>query len=158
MSKLQFSIVGLEVERLFKKNPPLRGELCRNPVTKADYVGGIDPIKPQKDEARRALLAREWFFVHGPSDAPPLPIDGQERGKLKYKDPLSHLVTQFSNSLEGNGWDIGSHPSFEAYARGVNASPLAADIVLNDDAIRKRYPPRELHFILSGMIWRPVPS
>ena len=150
-------LVDREVERLFRKSPPLRGELCSNPVTGSGYVGGIDPIKPQKEAARGALLAREWFFVHGPTDAPPLPINGRERGSIKYRDPMSHLVSQFCNSLDANHWDINAHPGFEAYSRGVMASPFAADIVRKDETMLKRYPPKELNYIHPGMIWRPEP-
>jgi len=148
------SIIENYVGQLFRERPP--GKLCQSPILGSSFVPGEDPEEPAlKELARRGLVAREWFFLHGPPDAPPLPLSGHERSDLKYKDALGHLVTQFSNSLEANGWDIKSHPSFEAYARGVIASPLAADIVRGDDSILKRYPPRELRYILSGMIWRP---
>jgi hypothetical protein len=47
--------IALEVERLFRENPPRYGELCRNPVTDDLYVGMLDPVEPQKEAARRAL-------------------------------------------------------------------------------------------------------
>ena len=151
------SIIENYVEQQFRELPP--GKLCRSPILGGSFVPGEDPAEPEiKELSRRALVTREWFSLHGPPDAPPLPLSGIERSDLKYKNPFGHLVTQFSNSLEANGWDMNSHPSFEAYARGVIASPLAADIVRTDETILKRYPPRKLRYILSGMIWRPVSS
>ena len=150
------SIIRDHVDELFEAAPK-HGELYSDPVFGGELPVSVVPIAVQKRAAHRALVAREWFFVHGPSDAPPLPLSGEERGDLKYKDPLGHLVTQFSNSLEANGWDMNGHPSFEAYARGVIASPFAADLVWKDNAIRKRYPPRELDYIHPGMIWRLCP-
>ena len=151
------SIIRAHVDRMYRAAPKDE-QFYSDPVFGAEWLKSAMPMAKQKKGARRALLAREWFYLHGPSDAPPLPLDGEEQADLKYRDPLAHLVTQFSKSLAANGWDIHSHPSFKAYARGVMASPLAADLVRNDDAMRKRYPPRELQFILSGMIWRPVSS
>ena len=53
--------VDVEVERLFRGMPRKYGTNCMNPVTDAGYVAGLDPIKPQKEKARNALLGREHF-------------------------------------------------------------------------------------------------
>jgi len=148
-------LVAMEVERRFKEHPPLHAKDCFNPVTEDHYVGGLDPVEPQKDKARRALLARAWFAVHGPADAPPLPVGNWDQ--VKYKDPINHLVAQFCVSLRAHGWDFRHHPAFPVYASGLLASPYAADIVRLDAAIRRRYPPKELHYIDAGSIWRPEP-
>jgi hypothetical protein len=72
-------IIKSHVEELFKKDAPFRrGEWRRNPVYDTCFVQGEDPIAPQKRLARRALLAREWFYEFGPHDAPPLPVSVYE--------------------------------------------------------------------------------
>lgn len=151
-----YRLVDIEVERRFKENPPLYGEECTNPVTGDRYIGGVEPVEPQKQAARGALLARAVFAIRGPADAPPLPVDNWD--KVKYKDAMNHLVAQFCVSLKAHLWDLGSHPGFELYARGVMASPYAADIVRKDDAMRRRYPPQVLNYIRPGMIWYPEPE
>ena len=91
---INFSLesVDREVERLFREHPPVYGKLCVNPVHGGLYVGGIDPIQPQKEAARRRLLAREWFRLHGPADAQPLPVSDGERSKMKARCTLFHYI------------------------------------------------------------------
>jgi hypothetical protein len=126
-----------------------------DPVFGGEYV--IDDLPAQKEIAERALIAREWFFLHGPSDAPPLPLNFSERCDIKYRTPMSHLVAQFCDSLRNQGWDVNGHPPFDRYARGVMASPLAADIVRKDQTMLKRYPPQKLNYIHPGMLWQVGP-
>jgi hypothetical protein len=87
--------VHREVERLFIENPPHHGQQCQNPVTGGWYIGGLDPIEPQKEQARRALFAREWFSKHGPADAPPLPLTYCAREALKIGG-LPHIVAWYA--------------------------------------------------------------
>jgi hypothetical protein len=117
----------------------------------------IDELPRQIEKAEKALLERERFSIYGPSDAPPLPIEQDQWSRIKYRDPLSHLVAQYCISLRANDWDSKTHPDFEPYARGVMASPFAAEIVRTDQAMHKRFPPRELKYIHQGMVWRPEP-
>ena len=49
------TLIGREVERLFNESPARYGENCRNPVTGAGYVHGVDPIAEQKEAAYRVL-------------------------------------------------------------------------------------------------------
>src|SRR4051812_44211984 len=99
--KIQSEMVEREVKRVFKENPPVYRRLCRNPVTGATYVGILDPTKIQKEQARRPLLAREWFKLNGPADAQPLPISYDEREALKGTDLLRHIIAWYARSLEG---------------------------------------------------------
>ena len=69
-TKLSETLIGREVERLFSETTASHGEVYENPVTGGRFVYGIEPIEPQKEAACRALLAREWFAVNGPADAP----------------------------------------------------------------------------------------
>ncbi len=148
-------LIDCEVDRLFREHPPAYDQYCRNPVTGAGYVGGRDPTEPQKRAARCALLAREWFYLHGPRDAPPLPLSHFDIPELKYTDALGHMVSQFANSLHANKWQVNNHPSFEEFVRGVLASEYASDFVLKDEAFCRRYSPRPLRGLQHGPIWRP---
>lgn len=144
------------VDRLFEEATPMPGRCCRNPVAGGDWLVGDDPIKPQKDRARRALLAREWFAIYGPPDAPPLPLSPIEQGALRYHDPLGHLVAEYARSLAANDWEFQKHPSFEDFARGALASTLSPDFTRKNPALLKRYPPRALAGIGPGQIWTPI--
>jgi hypothetical protein len=151
---MKTSIIKDYIDQLFRDAKPEHGQLCENPVHGGLWLVGEDPIAPQKDAARRALVAREWFYVHGPKDAPPLPLSGIEQGQLRYRDPLGHLVTDFARSLEANDWKINNHPSFEDFARAVLASELAPDFTRKNPTLLKRYPPRPLPG-MDGQVWCP---
>ena len=148
------------VEDLFAKNPGQYGQQCENPVTGGRYVYGVDPIEQQKKEARDALLARERFAIVGPKDMQPLPISDEEIEDRKYawdsKQPaLGYIGSCFGYSVRANGHDLKSHPSFEAFARGVMASEHAPDFVKKDEVLRKRYPPRPLAGLGPALVWEP---
>jgi hypothetical protein len=152
--------VAREVDRLFRENPPRHGQQCVNPVTGGWYLGGDDPIAPQKRAARRALLAREWFALNGPPDAQPLPLSAFEIEKRKYmpgnKQPsLDYIVSCFAYSFRARRYDPKNHPSFADFARGVTASEYAPYFVKNDEELRRRYPPRHLHGLNPGHCWEP---
>jgi hypothetical protein len=146
--------IKTHVDRLFKDAAPWRGELCENPVTGGYWLPGDDLISRQKRMACAALLAREWFAIYGPHDAPPLPLSDAELEDLKYTDPFSHIVSCFAYSLRAHNWDFNSHPSFENFARGCMASEHAPDLVKKDEALRKRYPPRTQHGLGPGLCWQ----
>ena len=162
MAEIQMAEDGVDrlVEDLFAKNPGRYGKICTNPVTGGRYVYGGDPIEQQKAEARRALLAREWFAIVGPKDMQPLPISDEEIENLKYaldsKQPARNFILScFGDSLRLNDHDLKSHPSFEAFARGIMASEHTPDFVKNDEALRKRYPPCLLAGFGPALIWEP---
>jgi hypothetical protein len=146
-------LIKREVKHLFEKYPPVYDKLCRNPVTGGDYVGIVDPTEEQKDLAQRMLLAREWFYVYGPPDAPPLPLAHYEH--KRYSTPMEHLVSDFATSLGANNFEFHKHPSFEDFARGVMASEYGNPFVKKSRKLRKRYPPRPLPGIVRGPVWRP---
>jgi hypothetical protein len=153
-------IINSYVERLFK-DPPARGQLWQNPVHGGNFVYGEDPIEPQKRAAHRALLAREWFYVFGPHDAPPLPLSHWEIQDMRYgtykfgaNAGFYHLIAQFAKSL-GEDWDFNIHPAFPDYASSVLAHPDAPDFLKNDEELCKRYPPRALCTLGPGLCWEP---
>jgi hypothetical protein len=151
------------VERLFSEIDTRRGGLCENPVTAGRFVFGVDPINPQKQEACRALLAREWFAQHGPPDAQPLPLSQYEIEDLKYNhrgpDPaFHHIFYRYVASLRCRDWNFKDHPGFEEFARGVMAMkdvPLVPRFVAEDEALCRRYPPRRLQGLTPFLMWLP---
>jgi hypothetical protein len=153
-------IIKSYVERLFKEDGPCRkGELRQNPVHGGNFVYGEDPIAPQKRDARRSLLAREWFYEFGPHDAPPPPLSSWEIEDMRYKKPFHHLIAHFAMSLRCKDWDFNIHPSFEDFASSVLASDYVPHFppgfLENDEELRKRYPPRALCPIGRGLCWEP---
>jgi hypothetical protein len=149
-------IIKSYVEGLFKEGAPYRkGDSRHNPVTAVGFVNGKDPIAPQKRKAHRALLAREWFYVFGPHDAPPLPLSHWEIQDMRYSNPFHHLIANFAVSLRGEDYDFNIHPSFEDYASSVRVSDYAPDFLKNDEDLCKRYPPRALCTIGRGLCWEP---
>jgi hypothetical protein len=61
-------------------------------------VPGEDNMEPLKKLACAGLIAREWFAIHGPADAPPLPLSGGKREYLK-TGGLSTIVALWARSL-----------------------------------------------------------
>jgi hypothetical protein len=158
--QIQERRVARQVEKLFAMNPGQYGQQCENPVTGGRYVYGVDPIETQKAEARRALLARERFAVVGPKDMQPLPISCEEIEDRKYawdsKQPARGFIRScFGASVRANDHDLESHPGIEDFARGIMASEHAPDIVKNDEALRKEYPPFPLAGLGPALIWEP---
>ena len=160
--KLSETLVGREVERLFSETPVRHGKTCENPVTGGRFVYGLDPIGPQKKEACRALLAREWFAVNGPADAPPLPITYEEREYLKWRTgrPLDYVVAQFARSL-GPQYDVTEHPSLSEFVSGLlwdhdnggSGLPLSAEGLAD---LKRRFPPQKLEGLSSYSWSRPT--
>ena len=156
------SLIDCEVERLFRDVSRDHHNSCINPVTDGRYVAGLDPIKPQKEKARRALLAREHFSLYGPADAQPLPLSGDEIDEMACRGHLiTRVVRQFARSLSNREYDIEEHPSFSDYASGLlwemdRGNEFIPDYPPNEDAeVRKRYPPRRLEGIGCGAKWLP---
>ena len=135
------TLIGREVERLFNESPARYGENCRNPVTGAGYVHGVDPVASQKEAARRALLAREWFALNGPPDAQPLPVSYDERESLKGQGLFPHIVAWYARSLADRNYDVKEHPSFADYVSGVL---WEAELPVGSFASLPNYPPEEL--------------
>jgi hypothetical protein len=144
------------VEELFPKKRS-RGDLTTNPVTGSEFCWGIDPIAVQKKNAVLALRAGEWISRTGPFGAPTLPLSWAERDAMRFKkaDPLSHLIAAFANSLRVHNWDYENHPSFEEFARSVLASKHTPEFVRTNEALRKKYPPKQLCAIGPGICWSP---
>ena len=148
------SILQAHVKTLFAEIERPRGELGIIPVLGGWCERG-EPLTREKRLAVRALLAREWFAVYGPPDAPPLPLSPREQEALRYHDPFGHIVAEYARSLQANGWDFRNHPSFEDFARGDMASGFAPDFIRENPMLLKRFPPRPLPSLGPGAIWEP---
>jgi hypothetical protein len=144
--------IKAEVERLFREAPDRHEEIRENPVTGSWWCNGEDPIGPQKQAARRALMAREWFAEHAPFDAPPLPLSYQARERMK-GGGLPHILAWFARSLEARDYNWDGHPLFQEYARGVMASPITLDFIKEDKGLRKRFPPCPLPGLDRHLYW-----
>jgi hypothetical protein len=144
------------VEQLFDANRKHSGEVCEIPVLGGHYIPGLDRTARLKEKARRALLAREWFAIHGPADAPPLPVSYGEREHLKIGG-LSTIVALYARSLEGQNYDLEEHPSFEHYACGMMASEFIGGYhrMRENEQLRNRFPPRPLDGLGPGLMWQP---
>ena len=100
MSSSSKSLIEKEVDQAVRGSLVLsRGECCRNPVTDGGFVWGIDPIAPQKKAAIAALRAAEWFAVNGPPDAPPLPLNIDDRDHYRDARGLTGIVGFYARSL-----------------------------------------------------------
>lgn len=140
---------------MFKESVDRMQTVRTNPVTGARWVRSHDSIKPQKQAARRALRAREWFAVTAPPDAPPLPLSYGELQNLK-SGGLPRLVAWYAQSLEAQNYEFWRHPSVEDYACGVLASSYAPNFIRSDQQLRQRFAPTLLNGLGPGLVWRPV--
>ena len=71
---------------------------------------------------------------------------------------IDYLWSEYASSLRILNYDDFRHPSFEQYARGVMASPLAPDFITKDPTLLKRFPLRHLPGLGSGLCWIPAKS
>jgi hypothetical protein len=123
---------------------------------------GVDDLNPKRNSLRRrALAARKWFALNGPPDAPPLPLNDDEREDLKY-NLFGNMVAWYARSLEDGDYNMQRHPSFDDYARGVMAEEERGEFVTfqyfspaDIAQMRKRYPPRALDGLGPALCWNP---
>jgi hypothetical protein len=153
-SKQQINSATSYVDRVFDTAPDRHDEVRRNPFTDGSWAPGDDPIEPQKEIAVRAVLARQWFATHGPRDLQPLPLGYDERESLKHGG-ADHIESWYARSLDGREYDINEHPSFDDYACGVMASQHTPEFIKDDPALQRRFPPRRLNGLTSGLLWLP---
>jgi hypothetical protein len=151
------SLIKREVDRLFAELNGTRGKSCVNPITAGGFDWGIDPIATQKKEATIALLAREWFAVDGPRDAPLLPLNIHDRDRFRGSGGLTALVGFYARSLYRQGYDVYNHPSFDEFARGLMALATESGLwgLENDETLIRRFPPRPLVGMTPSAYWDP---
>lgn len=152
------SLIEREVDRQFSEVIAVHGEVCTLSITGASIVWGIDPLGPQKEHAIIALLAREWFAVNGPPDAPPLPL--YDFDSYRGARGLKGLVGFYARSLARGGYgrhgfDVCNHPSFEDFARGLMAINTGDWNMEKDENLKLRFPPRPLAGMTPSAFWAP---
>jgi hypothetical protein len=149
--------IAREVDRLFEADrKEYYGQCSRNPILDGTYLAGED-VTALKECACAALLAREWFAIHGPADAPPLPLSKGERKDLKCGSPFNKIFALYARSLEGRKYNVKEHPPFFDYACGLMASDFIGgyDYMQREEQLRKCFPPRRLEGLGPGLIWLP---
>lgn len=115
----------------------------------------------KKSEIKRMIgpsymrVASAWFRSHGPAGYE-LPWGYAERERIKGRDHLGFIVSAFARSLEVNGYCYQAHPTFDEYAKGVLASPLAPKFVKEDSQILTKYPPTAMPGLGPGLVWKSV--
>ena len=149
------SLIEIEVDRLFGETGATPGNYCRNPITGASFVWGVDPIEPQKRDAVRALRAREWFAENGPPDAPPLPLSHDEIEDARNARGLAGVVGFYARSLALRQWDTQEHPPFDDFARGLMATDTGSWGIEKDVMLQERFPPQPLEGMGPDKRWRP---
>ena len=146
------SLVRKEVDRLFGE--PDAANI--NPIT-GMVNWGNEPIGPQKRAAILPLLAREWFAVYGPRDAPPLPLAHEDVEDHRRAGGLAAIVGFFARSWARQDYDVRKHPSFDDFARGLMARAMEAGLwgLDKDEHLKRRFPPRPLAGMTPGAYWAP---
>lgn len=142
-----------QVDLLFKNASDRFAEFRENPVTGGMFVARLDPVRPQKLRAQRALEARVWFAEHKPIDLPELPIRKEDRERLKV-DGVRYILSVFARSLACRDYRTDGHPKFDEYARGVMASHMTPKWIREDAQLLRRYPPVPLNGMGPGLMWR----
>jgi hypothetical protein len=151
-----------KVDQLFAALDAKHGHYCRNPVTGVDFVLGLDPIAPQKNEAVRALRASVWFRANGPGDAPSLPLSHEDVEDYRTAGSLKAIVGFYARSLSREGYgrqsfDIFNHPPFDDFARGLMAMAVKRGLrgLEKEVQLNRRFPPRPLPGMTPGAYWAP---
>jgi hypothetical protein len=151
------SLIKSEVDRLFAELNATRGECCINPITAGGFDWGIDPVAEQKECATVALLAREWFDVNGPPDAPLLPLNVHDRDRFRGSGGLTALVGFYARSLYRQRYDVCRHPPFDEFACGLMAIATERGLwqLEEDETLIRRFPPRSLVGMTRSAFWAP---
>jgi hypothetical protein len=148
------SIITAHVDQLFADAERSRPRGLTNPVTGEYWLANVVPSEPEKRNACRALLAREWFAFNGPPDAPPLPISNTEIELYEHRGDLANAVRSYAVSLRENDWDIRRHPTFEEFVGGLLCLPRPP--FTEPRTIARRFCPKPLPGLWPTGIWRPV--
>jgi hypothetical protein len=162
-SEMTASVTSLLEERadqLFAGLKAAHGTSCRNPVTGATFVWGIDSVAVQKKEAMAALSALHWFAVNRPPDALHLPLSDADLEAYRNARGLAALVGFFARSLSREGfgrqaYDFENHPSFYDFACGLMAINTGMWGIEKDARLVLRFPPRRLADMTPGAYWAP---
>jgi hypothetical protein len=154
------SLIEREVDRLFDAIVAPQGQCGNNPVTGGGFVWGLDPIAEQKKDAVVAILAREWFAVNGPPDAPPLPLSSNDVEDYRLARGLKGIIGFYARSLSiqvygRQRYDVCNHPSFNDFACGLMAINTGGWGIEKDEDLKRRFPPCTLAGMTPNAYWAP---
>jgi hypothetical protein len=139
-----------EVDRLFKQLHAPPGTNCQWPVFGGGFMKGEDDESEMRQTLCNALRARDWFAENGPADAPPLPLNPDDRNKIRFRGGIEGIVGYYARSLDGFRWDYERHPSFYDFACGL----MALNLRWANEELRRRFPPRPLEGLNpSSLAW-----
>lgn len=142
-----------KVDQLFAKVYDPNSDFCENPVTGEHFVPRLDPVRPRKQYAIRALQAQARFAEEKPADMPDLPLHSRKDEDLKWQSPRNFLVGAYADSLRCRDFRLEGHPDFETFARGLMASPWTPEEFRNDPELLRRYPPKPLKGLRPGLVF-----
>lgn len=152
-----YTYIEQKVEQLFADalRQYSKSTFCENPVTGEHFVPGLDPIKPHKKRAIRALIAQARFQREKSPDMPDLPLNAREDdpGFFKWLSTRHYLVEAYNYSLRSRDYRPEGHPDFETFARGVMASPWTPKQIRDDAELLRRYPPKPLKGLGRGLVF-----
>jgi hypothetical protein len=148
------ALIKSHVDNLFADAERLRPRGLKNPVTGDYWLANVVPDDPEKRNACRALLAREWFALYGPPDAPQLPISDVEIEILAGCGDFAAAVAHFAASLKANDWDFTRHPGFGEFVGGLLSLPRSG--FTEPHIIGRRFHPKPLAGLWPTRIWGPV--
>jgi hypothetical protein len=144
------SIIEREIDLLFDDPDSTRID----PVTGA-VNWAREPIGPQKKAAIKPLLAREWFAVYGPPDAPRLPLSHGDVEECRHAGGLKGIVGFYARSLSRQEYDVRTHPLFDDFARGLMAIDTGLWGIEKNEKLKRRFRPRPLVGMTPGAYWAP---
>ena len=143
-----------DVKVLFEQAEDRNAEIRRNPVTGSSWVPKQDSTTEQHEAAYRALVARQAFATEGPPDCQPLPVNYDERERLKIGFGLGYLRALHARSLAAGHYADSNHPSFADYAAGVLALTNTGPKFLSyQPSLAQRFPPCCLPGLCESGYW-----
>jgi hypothetical protein len=137
--------------KLVRAGISAESELARNPVTGGNWVPGQDDQVTQVKVASNALHARTTRRLELPPEYPRLPLNYDERERLKGGDPLAYLVALFGRSLAYQDFTL-DHPPFPDFAAAALLSPFAPTLV-RQSGLANRYFTKLPVIIGPGCYW-----
>ena len=145
-----------QVDLLFKNAPDRHYEIRENPVTGESFVPGLDPIKPHKERAVRALEAQERFAAEKSPDMPDLPVNKQtdDPASFRWLSGLHYLIEAYTHSLRIRDYRPEGHPDFKTFARGAMADPQMPERFRNDPDLLARFPSKRLPGLGRGLAFK----
>jgi len=98
---------------------------------------------------RRGSVAKEWFRIHGPAWAQPLPTTYAACQKLEGVGGWMGLLGIYARALFGSAYDYTQHAMPHDFFCGVMALRDTPDSIRRDRDLQKKFPPKRIPGMLS---------